>query len=83
MRRWQPKHGCAASPQPSSGSVQFKSCLERELHAVEAQQADFEADFSAADFQEAVAGWTDKIQRAEAGEQLWGLFTARKPLDVE
>lgn len=60
-------------------SAQFEGCLQRELKSLEEQQAGFEADFSAAEFTEAVAGWNDKIQRAGAGEQRWGLFTARKP----
>lgn len=63
--------------------LQFESCLKRELGTMKEQQADFEADFSAAGYQEVVTGWTDKIQRAQVGEQLWGLFTARKPLNAE
>ncbi len=58
---------------------QFQACLERELRAAEADQAAFERDFSPEDFQEAVAGWKDKLSRAAAGEQRWGLFTATKP----
>ena len=58
---------------------QFQSCLEGELRAAEADQAAFERDFSPEDFQEAIAGWKDKLSRAEAGEQRWGLFTATKP----
>ena len=59
--------------------MQFEDCLQRELKGLEGQQAAFEADFGAAEFTEAVASWNDKIQRAGAGEQRWGLFTARKP----
>ena len=61
-------------------ALQFQASLERELHAAEADQDSFEKDFCPEDFQEAVAGWKDKLSRAAAGEQRWGLFTATKPL---
>ncbi len=59
--------------------AQFQACLTRELEAAQADQAAFENDFSPEDFQEVVAGWTDKLNRAAVGEQRWALFTATKP----
>ncbi len=38
------------------------------------------ARFGQAGFDAAAAGWQDKLARARAGEQRWGVFTARKPV---
>jgi len=36
-------------------------------------------DFSAADYDELVTGWNNKIHRCALGDQKWGLFYAEKP----
>jgi hypothetical protein len=67
-------------PTPHSPPHQkFIECLTAELARVEAGRAAFEARFGAAGYEAVVGGWRDKLARARAGEQRWGLFTARKP----
>jgi len=36
-------------------------------------------EFSAADYNDLVTGWNNKIHRCAIGDQKWGLFYAEKP----
>ncbi|PSC74355.1 phosphoethanolamine N-methyltransferase 1-like [Micractinium conductrix] len=60
---------------------QFKSVLERELAAAEADREGFVQQMSQEDYEEVVSSWRGKLDRAVAGEQKWGLFRAFKPQD--
>eukprot|EP00878_Enallax_costatus_P026825 GHUV01028827.1.p1 GENE.GHUV01028827.1~~GHUV01028827.1.p1 ORF type:complete len:438 (+),score=126.26 GHUV01028827.1:78-1391(+) len=53
--------------------------LEAELQRLQANKAAITAQFTEAEYNELVDRWNDKLQRAKAGEQLWGKVTAVKP----
>ncbi|KIZ00504.1 hypothetical protein MNEG_7455 [Monoraphidium neglectum] len=59
---------------------QFIDCLDSELSRVEADKAAFVERFGEPGYSAVVDGWNDKLARARAGEQRWGLFVATKPL---
>jgi phosphoethanolamine N-methyltransferase len=61
---------------------QFKAALDAELARAREGKAAFVAEFSEADYDAVVGGWEDKLRRVAAGEQRWGLFTARRPAEV-
>ncbi|CAD7698098.1 unnamed protein product [Ostreobium quekettii] len=56
----------------------FISSVQRELGVAERERNDFVAEFSEQDFEAVVSGWKEKLDRATAGEQCWGLFMARR-----
>lgn len=58
---------------------QFIDCLSAELARVEENRESFTSRFGADGYAAVVDGWRDKLARARAGEQRWGLFVARKP----
>lgn len=58
----------------------FIPSLERELKVAEDMKQDFLKEFTEDDFAAVVNGWKDKIVRAHAGEQRWGLFYGKKPI---
>lgn len=60
--------------------AQFIDCLDSELSRVEADKAAFVERFGEPGYSAVVDGWNDKLARARAGEQRWGLFVATKPL---
>lgn len=57
---------------------QFKGYLKQELALAEANQKSFIEDLSREDYEITTKSWKEKLSRAEAGEQRWGLFTAVK-----
>ncbi|KAK8558198.1 hypothetical protein V6N13_073871 [Hibiscus sabdariffa] len=57
---------------------QFIKVLQRELNEVEKNKDSFVSDFSQQDYDEIVGGWKAKLVRSSSGEQLWGLFLAKK-----
>ncbi|XP_075516828.1 phosphoethanolamine N-methyltransferase 1-like [Primulina tabacum] len=57
---------------------QFVKVLEKELNAVEKDKEAFTNDFSEEDYNEIVGGWKAKLVRSSSGEQMWGLFIAKK-----
>ncbi|XP_038078651.1 phosphomethylethanolamine N-methyltransferase-like [Patiria miniata] len=59
-------------------SWQFMEVLEEEKAKVEQEKEEFVKQFSEADFQYLIDGWTNKLTRSKAGDQKWGLFTAEK-----
>jgi len=58
----------------------FIPSLKRELKLAEDMRDSFLKDFTEEDFAAVVNGWKDKIVRANAGEQRWGLFYGKKPM---
>lgn len=58
---------------------QFIECLSSELARLEAGKGAFVARFGAAGYESVAAGWREKLSRARAGEQRWGVYSARKP----
>jgi len=58
----------------------FIPSLERELKLAEEMKEDFLKEFTQDDFAAVVNGWKDKIVRSNAGEQRWGLFYGKKPM---
>jgi len=59
--------------------TQFIDCLSSELARVESDKESFIRRFGQSGYETVVGGWNDKLQRARAGEQRWGLFVATKP----
>ncbi|GAV02065.1 hypothetical protein RvY_12677 [Ramazzottius varieornatus] len=57
---------------------QFVNILRVELAEFETQESDFLRDFSQADYDEIVNGWSAKTRRCQAGDQAWGMFLAEK-----
>jgi phosphoethanolamine N-methyltransferase len=57
---------------------QFISILHTEIQRFEPQKSDFLEDFSQADYDEIVDGWSAKVKRCNAGDQVWGMFLAEK-----
>ncbi|KAJ7975230.1 Phosphoethanolamine N-methyltransferase [Quillaja saponaria] len=57
---------------------QFIKVLQRELDAVEKEREAFINDFSEEDYNDIVGGWKAKLVRSSSGEQIWGLFIAKK-----
>jgi len=68
-----------ASVRAEDRSAELEAALERELAAAEAGRAAFVAALGEAEFAAATASWREKLARVRAGEQRWGLFTARAP----
>lgn len=63
-------------------SAQLSECLRAELAAVESngnRPSGGETTMSEADVADAKASWKGKLARVNAGEHLWGLFSALKP----
>jgi phosphoethanolamine N-methyltransferase len=60
-------------------SAELEAALKRELAAAEAGRAEFVAALGEAEYAAATASWREKLERVRAGEQRWGLFTARAP----
>ncbi|KAK7291349.1 hypothetical protein RIF29_06418 [Crotalaria pallida] len=56
----------------------FMKTLQQELNALENKKADFIDDFSEGDYNMIVERWKAKQIRGAAGEQIWGLFIAKK-----
>ncbi|GAU16290.1 hypothetical protein TSUD_299220 [Trifolium subterraneum] len=56
----------------------FLKTLQMELNALENKKIDFIDDFSEDDYNEIVERWKAKQMRGVAGEQIWGLFIAKK-----
>lgn len=56
----------------------FINSIQRELEVAEKEHDDFVTEFSEADYEALVSGWKEKLQRALAGEQRWGLFFAKR-----
>eukprot|EP00775_Hariotina_reticulata_P003093 gene3093-3372_t len=54
--------------------------LQSELAHVVGDKDAFERQFSGEEFEDVVTRWQAKLDRAQAGEQLWGRALARKPL---
>ncbi|TSK45891.1 Phosphoethanolamine N-methyltransferase 3 [Bagarius yarrelli] len=59
-------------------TAQFISVIKAELKRAEEIKKEFIQEFSQEDFDGIVNGWTEKLQRCEAGDQRWGLFYATK-----
>ncbi|KAJ7975231.1 putative Phosphoethanolamine n-methyltransferase [Quillaja saponaria] len=57
---------------------QFIKVLQREFDAVEKEKEAFISDFSEEDYNDIVGGWKAKLVRSSSGEQIWGLFIAKK-----
>ncbi|TKY61072.1 Phosphoethanolamine N-methyltransferase [Spatholobus suberectus] len=57
---------------------EFAKTLQQELHALENKKDDFIRDFSEEDYNEIVERWKAKQTRGASGEQMWGLFIAKK-----
>jgi len=51
-----------------------------ELDKFEKMKDEFIAEFSEKDFTDIKEGWLVKMERCKRGDQVWGLFTAQKPL---
>ncbi|PNX81691.1 phosphoethanolamine N-methyltransferase [Trifolium pratense] len=56
----------------------FLKTLQMELNALENMKVDFIDDFCEDDYNEIVERWKAKQMRGVAGEQIWGLFIAKK-----
>ncbi|WP_435021175.1 methyltransferase domain-containing protein [Tundrisphaera sp. TA3] len=56
----------------------FVAILERELHLLENNRADFLASFSEEDLNYLVARWKMKVGFCQAGDMKWGIYTATK-----
>ncbi|XP_004512745.1 phosphoethanolamine N-methyltransferase-like isoform X2 [Cicer arietinum] len=56
----------------------FLKTLQKELNSLENKKVDFINEFSEDDYNEIVERWKAKKMRGEAGEQIWGLFIAKK-----
>ncbi|XP_071957876.1 uncharacterized protein [Antedon mediterranea] len=61
-------------------SKQFIRILKQEKAQTETAKNMFIKDFSEADYNDIVGGWTEKLGRVELGDQAWGTFYAEKPL---
>lgn len=59
--------------------MQLISTLKEELGRLEASKEAVVSKFSQGEYDDLVKRWQEKLQRAQAGEQLWGRVTARKP----
>ncbi|XP_043695648.1 phosphomethylethanolamine N-methyltransferase-like isoform X1 [Telopea speciosissima] len=59
-------------------NAQFMKVLQRELNVVEKDREAFIQDFSEEDYNEIVDGWKAKLIRVASGEQVWGVFIAKK-----
>ncbi|KAK7358123.1 hypothetical protein VNO77_00044 [Canavalia gladiata] len=57
---------------------QFVKTLQLELNALENKKDEFIEDFSKEDYDEIVKRWKAKQTRGASGEQMWGLFFAKK-----
>ncbi|XP_017572374.1 phosphoethanolamine methyltransferase isoform X1 [Pygocentrus nattereri] len=57
-------------------TAQFIQVIKDELKRAEEIQDEFIQEFSQEDYDAVVNGWTEKLQRCEAGDQRWGLFYA-------
>lgn len=60
--------------------MQLISTLKKELKSLESEKAAVAAKFSSDDYEDLRSRWTEKLQRAEAGEQLWAQVIAHKPM---
>ncbi|XP_057446922.1 phosphoethanolamine N-methyltransferase [Lotus japonicus] len=56
----------------------FMKTLQQELLGIENKKEDFIDDFSEEDYTEIIERWRAKQMRGAAGEQIWGLFIAKK-----
>jgi len=56
----------------------FLPSLQKELKLAESNKSEFLKEFTQEDYDELIGGWKDKIERASAGEQRWGMFHGRK-----
>ncbi|KAJ1438734.1 S-adenosyl-L-methionine-dependent methyltransferase [Sesbania bispinosa] len=56
----------------------FMRTLQQELNALENKKGDFIDDFSEEDYNEITERWRAKQRRGAVGEQIWGLFIAKK-----
>uniref|UniRef100_A0A3B1IYG4 phosphoethanolamine N-methyltransferase n=1 Tax=Astyanax mexicanus TaxID=7994 RepID=A0A3B1IYG4_ASTMX len=59
-------------------TAQFIQVIKDELKRAEEIQNEFIQEFSQEDYDAIVNGWTEKLQRCEAGDQRWGLFYATR-----
>ena len=57
----------------------FLDVLRRELGRLEENKISFVQALSVDDYKALEDGWTEKIKRAESGEQTWSVFIAKKP----
>lgn len=62
----------------SDATEMFIGSVQRELDVAEKERDKFIAEFSEADYDAVVNGWKEKLQRALAGEQRWGVFLAKR-----
>uniref|UniRef100_A0AAY5EBT5 phosphoethanolamine N-methyltransferase n=1 Tax=Electrophorus electricus TaxID=8005 RepID=A0AAY5EBT5_ELEEL len=59
-------------------TAQFIEVIKDELKRAERIKDEFIQEFSREDYEAVVNGWTEKLQRCEAGDQRWGLFYATR-----
>ncbi|XP_066525502.1 phosphoethanolamine methyltransferase isoform X2 [Hoplias malabaricus] len=59
-------------------TAQFIQVIKDELKRAEEIQEEFIEEFSQEDYDAIIRGWTEKLQRCEAGDQRWGLFYASR-----
>ena len=71
--------GSRITPIAVASLLQLVQTLETELQRVQANKGVIVATFSESEYSELSSRWNVKLQRAKAGEQLWGRVTAVKP----
>ncbi len=56
----------------------FIEILETELASFAPLKEEVISEYSEKEFEGIVNGWSDKVKRCEAGDQVWGIFVAKK-----